>query len=482
MKCNVKNKMAALLLSAGSCLSLSAQEIIVPITAADIFNRTLFNSTQPVMNTNGNNSWRYTSFWFWYRMVPPAIRSVSGTRFAQAGSGAATLPSEMLLWQLSSIGGVKAPFLRGDVLPDYQYFSTSDQNWYEPDSPSGGYNPGAVYFNFRITPDRFAANTFRAGDYFMNLTHNYTGGVYSVNFTPANMRLRLSVPAALSWIAEMPVRNFDITALDYFRISAPQGVALGTTTLATTVPFSLWASASPQITFVSSKGVRGTRNIGTITLSGADNRTITTPLSANWKNVTSAVIDPEPGNRTGFDLQLRAAPADLRRDFFEAGTYTFRLSLQAKASDNSVAATQNADFTVRVPPLSEVKIPAASRDVSFRFSTAADYQQGQSRRLPGHLVVSNNENFELYVRAGAPNLQSAGVNSSIPASVFEISLDGGGAVPLTTTPQKLLSNALPVLDKAFDVTYAIPAYAAQQLTSKERGQYTARVIYTFTAL
>jgi len=137
---------------------------------------------------------------------------------------------------------------------------------------------------------------------------------------------------------------------------------------------------------------------------------------------------------------------------------------------------------VRVPPLSEVKVAPLSRDVTFRFNTAEDYRQGQSQTLPGHLLVSNNENFELYVRAAARNLDAGGAASAISSSVFEVSLGGAASVPLSVTPQKLLSNAQPVLDKALDVTYSVPPAAAQQLVTKDKRQYTARVIYSFTAL
>jgi len=480
---NLKKGRWGLAAAAATAFQLSAQEGVIPLTAADIFNRTTFNSVHPVLNTNGNSSWRYTGFIIWYWMVPPTVRSVSGNRFVQSGTGGAVLPAETLLWQLASIGGPPPPLPPGDTLPDYQSFSTADQNWYNPSAPSGNFNPGTVYFNFRITPDRFAANTFRAGEYLMDVTHNYTGGGTSnnVTFSPANFRLRLSVPAALAWSAEVPVRSFDIPSLDFYRSAAAQGVSLGNTVLAGTVRSNLWASASPQITFVSTKGTRATRNIGIISLSSADNRITPSPLASSWKNITPSGLDVEPGNRTSFELRLQAPAADLRRELFEAGTYTFRLSLQAKAADNSLAATQNADMTVRVPPLSEVKIAPASREVSFRFNTAGDYRQGQSQTLPGHLVVSNNENFELYVRAAAPNLDAGGAASAIPSSVFEVSV-GGSPVPLSVTPQKLLSNAQPVLDKAFDITYSIPPAAAQQLVTKDKRQYTASVMYSFTAL
>ncbi len=95
---NLKKGRWGLAAAAATAFQLSAQEVVIPLTAADIFNRTTFNSVHPVLNTNGNSSWRYTGFIIWYWMVPPTVRSVSGNRFVQSGTGGAVLPAETLLW------------------------------------------------------------------------------------------------------------------------------------------------------------------------------------------------------------------------------------------------------------------------------------------------------------------------------------------------------------------------------------------------
>src|SRR5690606_34748387 len=184
------------------------------------------------------------------------------------------------------------------------------------------------------------------------------------------------------------------------------------------------------------------------------------------------------------DLQiiLSLSQADFKTYFYEAGTYKFQLNLNAKSTDNTTAAQQNVDFTLNVLPLSEITIPSSGSAVNFEFNTVAHYQNGQTRIIPNQLRLSNNETYELYVKTDAAFFKRSGIQSDVPSSILQVGVDGGSQqVALSTTPNKILANGSPALDKNLNIKYTIPANAARALAAKEKSTYSRNVIYSFTA-
>ena len=265
---------------------------------------------------------------------------------------------------------------------------------------------------------------------------------------------------------------------------------MGPAELGNTVDFNLWAKASSAtIQFTSSKlpYIPGTRNISLIQLGSTGTGTVLTKkaLSATSQNYSSSSLVVKAGNRNNFTLQLSVSAADFKTHFFEAGTYTFQLNLDAKSSSGTfpaISALQDTDVTLKVLPLSEITIPTSGQTVNFDFNTSAHYSQGQSKVIPNQIKLSNNETFELYVKSDEDYFKKGGVQTDIDSDILQVGVDGSTLVPLSTSPQKIISSGTPVLDQELNIKYTIPPTGAQRLIGKEKTTYSISVIYSFTAL
>ena len=457
-----------------------AQDVYISIPANTIFNRTELTTVQNVLNTGTYTSWRVLP------ATDPKIWSVTGNSFLHTTLTGVSLPTNVLHWRLASIGGSIPPFRSGDVWPVYKWFKNNDQQtWYEPITTLGYRTPGNVAFTFKVPSDKFAINAFHAGNYSLGVTHNYgPSGFYVVEFTPNSFNTILNIPAAISWLSNTPTKYIEISDLnDYRSTSAHPLGALGAAEIAHTIDFNLHAKgSSANIQFTSSKGLQGSRDISRIRLGSTDPKLFTNPLSANWQNYSSSKFDVKTGNRNNFTLQLSVSAADFKNYFYQAGTYTFQLNLDAKSTDGIVSGLQNTDVTIEVLPLSEITIPPSGQTVNFDFNTPAHYSQGLSKVIPNQIKLSNNENFELYVRSGTNFFKKAGIQSDVNANTLQVGIDGNSMVSLATTTQKIISNGSPVLDQELNIKYTIPAAKAQALVSKEKTTYSIDVIYSFTAL
>jgi hypothetical protein len=461
--------------------SVKAQDVYIDIPASNIFNRTEFITNQNVLNTGTHTSWR-TPF-IGLAVLDPTIKSTSGNNFTHT-----TLPvflsTNILHWRLASIGGHIPPFRLGDVWPVYKWFITSEQTWYQPITTLGYRTPGNVVFTFKVPSEKFTVNSYHAGNYSLGVTHNYgTSSYYAIEFTPDNLQVILRIPSAISWLSNTPTKYIEINDLNAFRSTGTYMLGnLGNAELGNTVNFNFWAKASSSlIQFTSSKGVQGSRDISTIKLGSTSPKLTTLPLSGNSQTYSTSNFIVENGNRNNFTLDLSVSADDFKTHFFEAGTYTFQLNLDAISTDNTVSSSQNTDVTINVLPLSEINI-SSGHEVNFNFNTAMDYQQGKSKVMPNHIKLSNNENFELYVKAGTNFFKKAGVQSDINSNILEVGVDGISALPLSITPQKIISAGAPVLDGELDIKYNISPTAAQSLVGKEKTTYAIDVIYSFTAL
>ena len=461
-----------------------AQDVKILVPADNIFRHAEFATEQNILNTKSHTNWRarvLSAIW-------PEIQSISGNNFLHRTLPGIFLPTLVLEWQLKSIGGKLAPFRNADDWPiPYKSFTTTSQYWYQPSITTGNYTAGNVAFNFRIPANKYEAYAFHAGDYSLGVTHNYTSsGWFNIEFTPDNLQVILSIPAAIQWVSNTPTEYIEISTLALYRTIGTQVIGdLGVSQLGNTVEFNLHAKASSaSVEFTSSKGATGTRPISLISLSSANSKITSSPLSNTWKNYSAnSKFKVEVGNRNSFPLQLSISQTDLRNYFFEAGTYTFQLNLDAKGTDNTTSSTQNTDVTFKVLALSEITIPSTSNQVNFNFSTAQLYQDGQSKVVPNQLKISNNETYELYVKSQSNFFNKAGVQTDIKSNILQIGVEGSPLeASLSTTQRKIISSGIPVLDKALNLRYTIPAISAQTLIAKDKGMYSINVIYSFTAL
>lgn len=460
-----------------------AQDVNITIPASNIFNRAELNTLKNVLNTGGSTNWRIGLL---LGPVWPEIISTSGNNFTHTSLSSTSLPTEILLWQLNSIGGSPAPFRSGDTWPiPYKSFTNSSQTWYQPRSTTGGYAAGNVVFNFKIPADKFSSNAFKAGNYSMNIGHNYWPGLlYIIDFTPGSFKTILTVPAAIEWMTTQPTKLITISSLSNYRTTATYVLGnLGTATIGNTVNYNLHAkSASSLIQFTSSKGVTSNRSIGLLQLGSSDPKLQTKALTASYQNFNSSNFIVEVGNRNTFILDLSISASNFKTYFFEAGTYTFQLNLDAKNIDNTISSFQNTDVTIQVNPLSEISIPLAGKSVDFNFNTVAKYQDGQSKTMYNQIKLSNNENFELYVKSDGNYFKKSGITSDINSNILEIGVEGSTSVSLSTTPQKIISSGSPTLDQELNIKYNISPASATTLIGKEKTNYSIDVIYSFTAL
>lgn len=456
-----------------------AQDVYLSIPENNIFNRSEFSSipTRVMMNTNRTN-WDYSLFLI--GPIAPTFTSTSGSTFTHSSS-LFTLPSSVLLWQLESMGGQLPSTGLSGYLPGFQSFSTSAIKWFEPPLSilfGGGFNPGNINFTFKIPAAQFAANAYRAGNYSMDINQNYN------DFTPRNFKTILVIPSSIRWVTTSLTKYIEISSLNDYRNTSTRVWDLGNTEIAHTVDFNFWAkAATTNIQFTSSKGVPGTRNIGSIKLGSNGSALTTKALSANFQNFSTTNLNVVAGNRSNLIPELYVSADDFKNYFFEAGTYTFELNLNARSTDNSINSIQNTSVQLKVLPRSEITIPSSGRNVNFNFNTAAHYTNGQSQMIPNQIILSNNESFELYVKSDENYFKKGGMQTNINSNILQIGVDGTSVnVPLSKTPQKILFNGTPVLDRELNVRYTIPPAGAQSLVGKENTTYSINVYYSFTAI
>jgi hypothetical protein len=458
---------------------MKAQDVYLSIPENNIFNRVEFTSVPTRVMTNANRTnWDYA--FFGLAPIAPTFTSVSGQNFTQSSSSF-TLPSSTLLWQLESMGGQLPSTGFSGSLPGFQSFSTSAIRWFDPPGSiifGGGFYRGNINFTFKIPAAQFTANTFRAGNYSMDITQNY------YDFTPRNFKTILVIPQSMRWLTTSLTKYIEISSLNDYRITGNRVLNLDNAEIAHTVDFNLWAkAAATNIQFTSSKGVPGTRNISTIKLGSSGSILATKALSADFQNFSAANFTVAAGNRSNFTPELYVSAEDFKNLFFEAGTYTFELNFNARSTDNSINSLQNTAVQLKVLPLSEITIPSSGRNVNFNFNTATHYTNGQSQIIPGQIVLSNNESFELYVKSDENYFKKGGLQTDINSNILQIGVDGSSVnVPLSKTPQKILFNGTPVLDQQLNVRYTIPPAGAQSLVGKENTTYSINVYYSFTAI
>lgn len=483
MKNNLKFIFAFLFLL-GDIFIVSAQDVYIQLPTNNLFNRSEYIRVESIMSTQGNKSWR---------ALPgknPHIRSTSGDYFKHTSKSNTLLPSSVLHWRLANIGGEHPPFHSRDDWPGYKWFNSSFQTWYQPYSSAGRYNSGDVEFTFMIPPSEMANNAFHAGKYKIDIQQDYgRSGWYAIEFSPENFNLYIDISEAIEWLLRPGDKLFEITSLHQFRPTNSQIlISLGPIEVGHTIDFNLYAKANDRnIKFKSSsRNNRSNRQIdvGVVKLGSNNPKIEISPLTSNWKNhSTNGDFTVEPGNRTSFELQLSISNEDFKTHFFEAGTYSFELEVGARGTEHSKKSEKDMDVTIVVPALSEISLPGGNTEVNFVFNNMIQYNEGQSKTIPNQIRVSNNENYELYVKSSTNYFSSNGLQTDLNASILEVGVEGNSEnVTLSKNSQKIIKNGIPAIDESLNITYTISPSAAQTLIPKEKKSYDISVIYSFTAL
>lgn len=458
---------------------MKAQDIFLTIPENNIFNRTEFTSVPTrVMSNASRTNWIYGFLGF--GPVAPTFTSTSGQNFTQASSSV-ILPASVLIWQLESMGGQLPGTGFSGSLPGFQSFSPSAVKWFEPPGSlifGAAFNRGNINFTFKIPAAQFSANVFRAGNYSMDIAQNYN------DFTPINFKTIIVIPSSIRWVTNSLTKYIEISSLNDYRGTNTKVWDLGNTELANTVDFNFWAKAAANtVQFTSSKGVSGTRNIASIKLGSNGPALTTKALSSGFQNFSATNLSVTAGNRNSFVPELYVSSDDFKNYFFEAGTYTFELNLNAKSTDNQINTLQNTAVQIKVLPRSEISIPSSGKNVNFNFNTAALYTNGQTQIIPNQIMLSNNESFELYVKSDENYFKKGGLQTNINSNILKIGIDGSSvSAPLSKTPQKILFDGTPVLDRQLNVRYTISPADSQSLVGKENSTYSINVYYSFTAI
>lgn len=480
MKNNLKYLFASLFLLGGIAI-VSAQDVYIQLPTYNLFNRSEYVRVESIMNTQGNKSWR---------ALPgknPHIRSVSGDYFKLESNENITLPTSILRWRLAKIGGEHPPYQSGDTWPGYKWFNSSYQTWYQPYSSAGRYSSGDIEFTFKIPPSEMANNAFYAGKYKIDVEQDYgRSGWYAIEFSPEKFSVYIDISDEIEWLRRPEDKDFEITSLHQFRPTNPQVlINLGYVEIGHTIDFNFYAKAnSREIKFKSRNGKDRRLDIGLIKLGSTNPKIGTLPLSSNWTNHSiNGDFLVEPGNRTGFELQLAISNEDFKTHFFEAGKYIFELEMRAKGTKQSKKSEKDMDVTIIVPALSEINLPGGDAEVNFVFNNMVQYNEGQSKTVPNQIRVSNNENYELYVKSSTDYFKSNGLQTDLKSSILEIGVEGNSEnVALSRRSQKIIKNGIPAIDESINITYTISPSAAKTLIPKEKKSYDISVIYSFTAL
>lgn len=453
----------------GNVFTIHAQ-LTFTIPEYKIFERIEGNADATIMYSTERRKWR--------KNMNPSLWVVGSENFTHTSLPNLTLPTNILLWQLHSIGGIDPLFHHHDYMPGFQFFTSAPQAWYYPSK--GRHPEGNIVFTFNMPSSAFANNKFVAGEYAIYIDQNYP------EFYLTTTSIVLNVPKAITWFSGLNNSYTLLNSLNSYRYAPSQvGTNFGDYTIASTVDFKFFAkSASSTIQFTSTSGEQSTRNIGLIKLTSDNPKIATLPLTANWQDFTpSNNFNVEVGNRNTFEISSLISNSDFKTHFYEAGDYIFTINLGVLSTDGSIYDIHNLTYSLRVEPLSEIIVPPSGNTVNFTFNTAEHYQNGQSQTVFNQLRISNNETYELNVKTDSPYFKIGGIQSNVPAAILEVGVEGGlPPVTLSTTSQKIISNGTPVLDKNLNITYRISPRAARSLVSKERDTYSINVIYSFTAL
>jgi len=120
--------------------------------------------------------------------------------------------------------------------------------------------------------------------------------------------------------------------------------------------------------------------------------------------------------------------------------------------------------------------------VGFTYSTAADYNNDQTKEVTGQFGVTSTKAYDIKVR-GTDDFTASG-GATLPLSILRLAARTTGAASFsaditpTETEQTLISGAA-TLDQSFDVQYKIPQNAT--LLTATKTTYTTSIVYTATA-
>ncbi|MGE9312600.1 hypothetical protein ACLOAU_13210 [Niabella sp. CJ426] len=426
-----------------------------------------------------------------WQNIPVQMRNSGSASLTNGGS---SFPAGNISFELISIGGI-APgspgFVGAPVGP--VNLSSSFQTIFSPTEAGSNAPTGAIIGRYSIS--RATLNNYQL------IAGSYTGGNLIYNqptssiiqlligyryITPFPVPLSLSIPYINKWVASTTSFTRNYNNVSSFTAPVDLDFNLSTFSVGHTEPAFIDIKAQGPITFTPHGGGAAT-SIPVNIVQAQGSGLTTTALSTSYATLNAPGFAVPAGNITTIPLILKITSANVVQHFFRAGTYTFNVDLRTRNSGGTIADLKTIAFTITTDPLSSIAVQGTP-DVNFSYGSLADYQMSKSINMPNHLLITNNKNYEVYVKSGTANFTRNSMATTIPASIAQIE-NGTGETTVTgrtlsTTSQSIITNAGSIINRQLSLKYTIPASQTLQFLGKQTGTtpYILNVIYSFTSL
>ncbi len=429
--------------------------------------------------------------WYSTTALEPVQMGSGGTLLFTNGSRNFSIGN--IYYQLVSMGGA-TPGSTGlpGTLATEAPISSTPQTIFTPTSATAAATYGPIMMKYRIPAATLAASGFIAGTYAgVSLTHNQPNrgilGLIGYRYiTPEPIPLSISVQAINKWVTTTTSFSRSYTNVSSFTAPADLDFSLTNFTVGHTEPAFIDIKAQGPITFTPNGG-GATTPVPVNIVQAQGSGLTTTALSTTYAALNTTGFNVPTGNITTIPLTLRISAANVVQYFFKPGTYTFNVDLRTRNAGSTVSDVKTISFSITTNVLSSIAVQGTP-DVNFSYGTLADYQTTKSINMPNHLLITNNRNYEVYVKSGTANFTRNSIATTIPASIVQIENGTGETTVVTrtlsTTPQSIITNAGFIINRPLSLKYTIPASQTLQFLGKQTGTtpYILNVIYSFTSL
>ncbi len=327
-----------------------------------------------------------------------------------------------------------------------------------------------------------------AGVYASNVTFSLAG-INLGTIINGSQDFNISVPGFISVQPNVGTTNILVNNLSYYRsaagISANKVIALGTTVAY--IPSLQTGSAQFSFTTSFPYNALPVSPVSSVT-AGLVSIPSATPvsLSVNSQALTNASGIPVNTNAQSLTNTYTIAPAALKSNFLQAGTYSVPLNYswsKLLSSYPSGPLQSQASGTLEVIVSDLAEIVANQPVINLDFNSVTDYTSGVILDIPAHIRLSKTTPYNLTVRASSSAFNSAG--NSIPLSVLRIGPASGqtgmNTITLSGTAQPLVEGANPEIDRNINFRYSIPASQVEHLMGMPSGSYSADIIFGIVA-
>jgi len=329
-----------------------------------------------------------------------------------------------------------------------------------------------------------------AGTYTANVNYNVA------NFTPFYM----TVPAYITATSVVPA-SAPITINSFGQFRSVAGASSNNISLGynTTVPTVIDLKAKTSSTFTFTPGFTSSLTFTPVS-SSVLKATLSDPTGPVGSPITLSTTDksltPPAGlpviltnKRPSLNTVFNIAGADLLANFVNAGIYKLPVTYTiAKTPAFNIAATSKTmDSSVDVTVANMMDISLPTTTIALNFTSQSNYSSGVTAAVTDQVMLSSTVPYNITVKAGTSAFVNASdATATIPLNVMTIEGMSGqsGITPiqLSTSPQTIITNGNPVIDRKLNLQYRIPsAKVLSAIFGKSPGNYNATIIYTIVA-